>query len=317
MTQAKLSEIRNLDDLARVAGMRPERIEAYANSTDQKSFYDELHIPKRKKKNGITQHRIVFSAAQAWLSDLHRTVAMLVSNSVNFGDHVHGFIGGRSIRTNAQAHLAAVKLIHADIKNFFDEIDIKKVETALLSLGTTSIVAQLLSRACTIDGRLRQGTRCSPVLANLVCIHLDDDFLRLAENSQSVYTRYADDITFSGDEVPEAAAVVQILLNHGFDLKAGSCFSQFKGRSQFVTGLNIADAERPRLQKRLKRRLRLNAYYASRNSLQQHIENSKIPTWTPWQLQGMWWFAAGIEKEFIEKLEDRFPFAWKWDEDQS
>jgi RNA-directed DNA polymerase len=317
MTTAKLSEIRDLEFLARIAGMEPDRIRAYADSADQKSYYQEIHIPKKAKRHGPDQHRVVFSARPAWLSDLHRTVAMLISNSVEFGEHVHGFVSGRSIRTNAQVHLAAPVLLHADIKNFFDEINVGQVERSLLSLGAASIVAKLIARACTIDGRLRQGTRCSPMLANLVCTHLDSDFLQLANAARARYTRYADDVTFSGERVPEAEAVVSILSNHGFILKPGSCFVQYKGRSQFVTGLNIADNERPRLQKRLKRRLRLNAYYASRHSLQQHYENSNAPTWKPWQLRGMWWFAAGIEREFVQNLEAKFPFKWEWDEDQT
>jgi RNA-directed DNA polymerase len=317
MTTAKLSEIRNIGDVGRIAGMELDRITAYVQSENQKSYYQEIHIPKKSTKQRPTQHRIVYSASHAWLSDLHRTVGMLVSNSVDFGPHVQGFVSGRSIRTNAQAHLAAATVLHADIKNFFDEITVDQVESSLLSLGAVSVVAHLLAKACTIDGRLRQGTRCSPMLANLVCRHLDDDFIVLAKNSGAVYTRYADDVAFSGEQVPEPAAVIRILSKHGFVLKPNSCFSQFKGRSQFVTGLNVADEKRPRLQKRLKRRLRLNAYYASRHTLQLHFENSKVPTWTPWQLQGMWWFASGIEREFIDKLEEKFPFDWKWDEVQA
>jgi RNA-directed DNA polymerase len=316
MTTAKLSEIRNVGDLARIAGMGLERVDAYVLSEDQKSYYQEIQIPKKSKKHGLIQHRIVYSAKHAWLADLHRTVGMLVNNSVDFGGHVQGFVSGRSIRTNAEAHLAAARLLHADIKNFFDEITVDHVESSLLTLGAASVVGRLLAKACTIDGRLRQGTRCSPMLANLVCRHLDEDFLMLARNSGAVYTRYADDVTFSGEKVPEPAAVIGILSKHGFVLKPDSCFLQFKGRSQFVTGLNIADEERPRLQRRLKRRLRLNAYYASRHTLQQHYENSKVATWTPWQLQGMWWFASGIEKEFIDKLKEKFPFKWEWDEVQ-
>lgn len=317
MTTAKFSEVRNVGDLGRVAGMDLARIQAYVQSEDQSSYYQEIRIPKKSKKAGATQYRVVYSAKHAWLSELHRTVSMLISNSIDYGAHVQGFVAGRSIRTNAQAHLAAVKLLHADIKSFFDEITIEQVESSLLSLGGDPAICRMLAKACTIDGRLRQGTRCSPVLANLVCRHLDADFLLLAKISGAVYTRYADDVTFSGNEVPDPAAVVRILSKHGFTLRPNSCFLQFKGRSQFVTGLNIADKERPRLQRRLKRQLRLNAYYASRFTLQQHFENSKLQSWKPWQLQGMWWFASGIEKDFVEKLEGKFPFEWKWDENQN
>lgn len=316
MTRAKLSDLRNVDDLALVAGMALERIQAYAGSPSQKSYYQELHVPKKSRKAGAAQHRVVFSAKNSWLADLHRTVAMLASNSVQFGEHVQGFVSGRSIRTNAQKHLAPATILHADIKNFFDEINVDQVESSLLSLGTAAEVARLIAHACTIDGLLRQGTRCSPVLANLVCRHLDEDFLSLARVTGANYTRYADDIAFSGEMVPERAAVIAILSKHGFVLKPGSCFLQFKGRSQFVTGLNVADKQQPRLQRRLKRRLRLNAYYASRHTLQGHFDNSKAAQWAPWQLRGMWWFAAGIEREFIEKLEEKFPFKWEWAEDQ-
>ena len=64
--------------------------------------------------------------------------------------------------------------------------------------------------------------RCSPAVANLVCRQLDVDLLLLAGTTQSIYTRYADDLVFSGDTVPDSSAVANIVERHGFALRDGA-----------------------------------------------------------------------------------------------
>jgi hypothetical protein len=318
MTTAKLHDLKSIDDIARACGVEPYLVTTYANSSDQKGYYLPLKIAKHgKRRKG--EFRIVFPALQAWLSGFHRSVSMIVVNSTTFGDHVQGFLKGRSTRTNAKQHLAANVLLHADIKNFFDAITTQHVRDAFVTEGMSLPVADFLARACTIDGLLRQGTRCSPVIANLVCYPLDQALLRLASSHGGcVYTRYADDITFSGNKVPPDESVRQVLASCGFVLRDDKCFRQFKGRCQFVTGLTVADKDAPRLPRALKQRLRQTMYYIEKFGIAEHFDrigSTDVMNEVAW-LSGMLKYAASIEPKLVRPWQEILDAAWQvggWD----
>jgi hypothetical protein len=302
MTQTKLKDLESLDDVARACGNEGDFIKAYSNSENQKSFYQALKLRKRgRRRKG--EFRIVFAAREARLAAFHRAMSMIVTNSTVFGEHVQGFRKKRSTRTNAEKHLAAGVLLHADIKGFFDAITTEQVKDALVAEGTAVIMADVLSKACTIDGLLRQGTRCSPTIANLVCFNMDQSFLRLARSHNCVYTRYADDLTFSGDQVPSDDSVKEILESCGFKLRDDKCYRQYKGRRQYVTGLTVADPNRPRLPKRLKRRLRLVMYYIEKHGLADHWTRVGVDdaireeAW----ISGMLKYAGSIEPQLVNQ----------------
>jgi len=304
MTTAKLKDLKSLDDVARACGIERDFIEAYSNSNNQKSFFNTLKLPKRgRRRQG--EYRIVFEAREQRLAALHHSVSMIVINSAVFGEHIQGFLKNRSTKTNAKKHLAANVLLHADIKGFFDAITIVQVRDAFVTEGAAVQIADMLSKACTIDGLLRQGTRCSPTIANLVCFDMDQSFLRLARSHNNVYTRYADDLTFSGDQVPSDESVKEILESRGFMLRDGKCCRQYRGRSQYVTGLTIADPSRPRLPIRLKRHLRLMMYYIKKHGLADHwkrvgVDDAKREE--AW-LAGMLKYARSIEPQLVSQWE--------------
>lgn len=308
MTAAKLTQLHDLDGLARATGVSSECILLYADSVKQAYHYKLLSIPKRgRKRRG--EYRSVYKSLNNELSQLHRSVAMIVVNSCEFKDHVQGFVKRRSIGTNARLHLGAKLLLHADITNFFDTITTKQVTLALVSFGAQPKIADILARSCTIDGFLRQGTRCSPALANLVCDKLDREMLSLAESCKSTYSRYADDITFSGENIPTSDAVEFILKNNEFLIRDGRCYIQKQGRSQFVTGLTIADEVQPRLPRLLKRRLRLILHYINKYGDEAHFSHkaNKSVVTSLSQLMGMLSFVHSIEPELAKKLRKMLP----------
>ncbi|WP_081077959.1 reverse transcriptase family protein [Burkholderia pseudomultivorans] len=307
MTQSRLSEIRDIGDLARATGIPKDFIAAYANSQAQSDAYSVVLIPKKgRKRRG--HFRATFSANQEWLSQLHRGVAMIVLNSVDFGEHVQGFIKKRSIRTNAEHHLGAKQLLHADISNFFDSITTNQITQNLITVGAAPEAASLIAKSCTIDGLLRQGTRCSPILANLVCRSLDADMISLAQSIGAKYTRYADDLTFSGDQTPSSDSVDAIITQHGFTLRDGRCYLQQKGHRQYVTGLTVADTAQPHLPKRLKSRLRLVMHYIERNGVRAHFAHDcKRPiARNANELWGMLRFAKSIEPDLASTWLDQW-----------
>lgn len=307
MPIARFANLRDIDDVATAVGVPAASIASYADATLQALAYVKLKIPKLGRRRA-GQFRVVHKARHDWLSGLHRSVAIMVTKSTAFAEHVQGFVQHRSILTNAQRHLGARLVLHADIQGFFDAITVAQVKRGFISLGANEEVAHLLARVCTIDGNLRQGTRCSPVLANLVCMELDVALLALATSHGSTYTRYADDLTFSGDSVPSSDAVKAVLKQHGFELRDGRCYVQRRGHGQFVTGLHVGDSLRPRLPRRLKRRLRLVLHCIDKFGTDAHFAHAarRPVVKDHLGLEGMLRYVQSIERALALKLRAKF-----------
>ncbi len=132
----------------------------------------------------------------------------------------HGFVAGRSIRTNAQPHVGQRVILKLDLENFYPSVSINRVVAIFRSLGYCREAAIWLGRLTTtslpaamhrhgesnadlapyLGRRLPQGAPTSPALANLSAFSLDLRLAGLARSFGANYTRYADDLTFSGDE---------------------------------------------------------------------------------------------------------------------
>jgi S1-C subfamily serine protease len=115
---------------------------------------------------------------------------------------VHGFVPERSVKTNAEAHGRRGFVVNLDLKDFFPTITEKRTIGLLRSLGVDKRVAEIVARLCCHMGQLPQGAPTSPVLSNMICYRLDTDLLLVAKTSRAIYTRYADDITFSSYQPP-------------------------------------------------------------------------------------------------------------------
>ncbi len=126
-----------------------------------------------------------------------------ILSQVPVSEHCHGFVSGRSIVTNASQHCAKSLVINVDLTSFFHAVTFQRVRGILLPLGCSMKEANRIAAICTItrpDGRyLPQGACTSPSLANLAARNLDSRLHGLASSLGMVYTRYADDMTFSGN----------------------------------------------------------------------------------------------------------------------
>jgi len=151
------------------------------------------------KRNG--NPRIIHEPRKA-LKDLQRKIlSFLESIAGPPKSSVHGFVKSRSIVTNAKKHLEKRPhhILNIDLENFFPTITFFRVRGVLLKapFNFSYSVATVLAHACTYHNSLPQGAPTSPFFSNLVCRSLDRDLASLARRHRTVYTRYADDITFS------------------------------------------------------------------------------------------------------------------------
>ena len=266
----QFSAIRNMKDLARNLGTSVDDIRRFTETADQGQFYERKMIPKKgRKRRG--QFRTVYKAQQD-LGVIQKNISTAITTQVTFPEYVQGFVHKRSIVTNARIHLSQKLLLHADIRDFFESIKTSQVAKSFESLGCRKEIAYVFSKLCTLNGFLPQGSSASPALANLACRCLDIDLKILADAHKCRFSRYGDDITFSGDSLPPQESVEALLSEHDYELRDGKCRIQRRGRSQYVTGLTTFDDERPRISRRIKKRLRLELYYVEHFGLTDHLD---------------------------------------------
>jgi len=247
--------ITSLGELATWLRLTPGELAWFANP-----FADPLHRNRRrgdsplhhytytvlpKRSGGI---RLLESPKQH-LKLLQRQILNEILNNIPSHPAAHGFVRGRSIRTFTAPHAHQAVVLRMDIQDFFPSIVTARVQAFFRTAGYPDAVATALAGICTnsvpasvwtphrltlgveqtFDLRklyarrhLPQGSPASPALANLCAYRLDCRLAGLAQAAGATYTRYADDLAFSGGEEfarnpqPFADRVAAILLEEGF-----------------------------------------------------------------------------------------------------
>lgn len=154
----------------------------------------------------------------------------------------HGFIPGRSAVTHAKNHLHKRVIIKCDIEDFFGSTTGSMVSRALTNCGLDKAVVKDICDICMLNNALPQGAPTSPLLSNLAFLELDKRLSGLAKKYRAVYSRYADDMCFSGNDpqlntiLPQVKYVVE---NCGYKLKDSKSRVLRHNRSQIVTGVVV------------------------------------------------------------------------------
>ncbi len=180
----------------------------------------------------------------------------------------HGFVPGRSILTNATCHVGQAWVIVFDLKDFFPSVTRAQVDEGIRTIPRlTEVDYDVLGRLLTKNGVLPQGAPTSPYMANLVFKSADNALGCLADDAGLRYTRYADDLTFSGPYVPAKffVAVREVVCSHGFRLNDRKTRRMGRHTRQAVTGLVVN--ERVQLPRPLRRWLRVVRHDVSRRSI--------------------------------------------------
>jgi len=249
--------------------------------------YEEFTIPKR------SGGRRTILAPCPQLKQLQRRILRRLLGRLRAHPAATGFERGRSIVTNAAPHVGAAVVVRMDIHDFFPSTATHRVRAYLTGIGWSSEAVYLLLRWTTCDGGLPQGAPTSPRLSNLVNYLMDARLAGLAARLGAVYTRYADDITFSFGADDRCAAAVavratkRIVDDYGYRLHLKQKLSvRRRHQSQRVTGLIVN--ERVALPRESRRRLR---------AIRHHIETDRPATLTPRQLAGWDALSRMIEEQ--------------------
>lgn len=189
-------------------------------------------------------------------------------------DCVHGFVKSKSIVSNAKCHIGKSQIGCIDIQDFFPSIDDKMVERVFCDMGYSDKIAKELCRICTYESILPQGAPTSPMLANIVLASLDNEMQQYAEQYDLSYSRYADDLTISGncDIDVHVEAMINKVERLGFSVNKEKTHIMKDPHRKMVTGLVVADIVK--VPKRYKRTFRQEIYYCKKWGINQHLKNT-------------------------------------------
>jgi retron-type reverse transcriptase len=264
----KLPVIFNFEHLSRLTGIRRGKLAAMVYKTER--FYRHFRIPKRSGEwRDIDAPTLILKDCQRWiLREILERVAV--------SDCAHGFVKGRSIVTNASLHSGRPLVINIDVEDFFPSIGWSKVFNLFRSLGYSKKVCFYLTALTTLRDAMPQGAPTSPALSNLIVKHLDSRFAGLAKRQGFQYSRYADDMTFSGDGSPASIVPIvrQIVEEEGFHLNESKVRIMRSHKRQEVTGLVVNGT--PSVRRSHVRWLRQQIYYLRKfgvNDCKHHTEN--------------------------------------------
>jgi len=275
-------------------------------------------IPKKNRKRG---YRTVWepSAAKLEYKGLARRLETFfhVAMAGYPHDAVFGYRQGRNIRENAAAHAGHAELLTVDLQNFFPSISTDRVRQLFEALEIVPEVAELLAHFVTIGGGLPLGLPTSPVISNAITLPLDIACSALAEEAGATYTRYADDLSFSGDAgLPDLGRIRAAVEAQGFRLAEEKTRRSKRGQAHYVTGLSISDRVRPHVPRTGKHRLRQELYYAEKFGLVDHfrhrgINDGRVIQEQVNRLDGMVRFVAHHEPTLAGRLKTRWRAALK------
>lgn len=297
--------LRGMADLAAFLSCDPAQIASLCPS-ERAEFFEVHQIPKRGRGGG---NREVWEVTDETIADIYRGLSRRLAEFLRGFQPpfphpaAHGYVAGRSTRTNAEVHIGASVILRADIKQFFRSIGFARVQRSLEQAGLSPAAAAALSSIVTFEDHLPLGLPTSPVLANLVCAELDSRLSNLRPGLR--YTRYADDLAFSGPELPDRVEIEAVLINAGFAVAEEKWVVARAGRGLHVTGLSLEDRKRPRVPREMKRRVRQDLHHARTHGLAEHIGRRNYSSLQAGvnRIHGTIQYIRGIEREVGDRLQ--------------
>lgn len=270
--------ITQIAELAEFLGLSPGELDWFADVQGRARRSPDgplrhYRILWRRKRSGEVR---VIEVPKARLKAIQRRLLDAIVSRIPPHDAAHGFRMGRSVQSFAAPHVGRPIVLKLDLRDFFTTVHRARVQAIFRTAGYPEPVALALAGLCVSrvptdawndpscpvrDGspelwRLRklldlphlpQGAPTSPALANLAAFRLDARLAGLARSAGSVYTRYADDLAFSGDEEFARKAerfadhVGAIALEEQFEVNPRKTRIMRRGTRQRLAGLVVND----------------------------------------------------------------------------
>ncbi|MFG2800284.1 reverse transcriptase family protein [Streptomyces pseudovenezuelae] len=272
------------------------------------------------------------------LMDIQRWLLSNIFERVRPHRASYAYQQGRSAVQCAKRHLGATWLLKFDLHDFFHSVGEPAVYRILRSVGYNALISFEIARICTrlpegearaftrskyptiesysglAAGFLPQGAPTSGAIANLTAYELDDRLSEVADRYDLVYTRYADDMTFSTMRHLNRTIVTQCIA----DVTKAVHQSHFRvhrkktrvvppGARKLVLGL-LVDGDRLRIPVRARQRLEAHVRGAAIFGLSAHIEHARYSSLGGFvrHVDGLLRYAQGVDRDWAGRLVQRW-----------
>ncbi len=265
---------------------------------NQNCFYTAFKI---RKKNGRFRELNIPSYE---LKKIQRWILDKILYNMPISKSAFGFVKEKSIVDNARLHLNRDFVMNLDIKDFFPSIGFKQVFDLFYSLGYTKEVSFILTKICTFNNKLPQGSPASPFISNLICRNLDLRLNMLAISLNAQYSRYADDISFSSSYnlkklIPLISTIIK---DEGFEINGDKTRILQRNQSMNVTGI-IVNGKELKVKNNYKKEIFKEIYFCKKFGVISHLERTNnVRKFYKEHLYGKAYFIKMIELETGYKI---------------
>ncbi len=264
--------ILNTFHFSNLVGIKWRILKNMINNTDK--YYYNFDI---SKKSGGKR---TINVPNTSLDLCQRFIKEKILDNIKIHPSAHGFVNNKSIITNAKIHLNNEMILNIDLKNFFPSISRKKVYYIFNKMcGYDNNLSHCLTNLVMYNNGLPQGACTSPIISNIVSFKLDLRLKKLSEKLNLHYSRYADDITFSGEKSVIndrlLSIVKKIIYECGYTINDKKTrFESSYGRQE-VTGL-IVNNGKVAIPKRYLKKIRQDLYYIKKFGIEEHKKRNNI-----------------------------------------
>lgn len=243
----------------------------YGLSNNLEKHYRNVFIPK---SDGSKRK---LSVPDVILKRVQRSIADNILTQYPVSKYAKAYKPGSSVQRNARYHIKKKKLLKLDIEGFFDGIMYSQVKNIVFCEQKFSEpISILLTILCYYKESLPQGAPTSPAVTNILMYDFDETVGAFCNKKKIAYTRYCDDMTFSGDfDEREIIDFVKHELGKlGLFLKKRKTAVIPASKRQTVTGIVVN--EKLNITKEYKKNIRQEMYYIKKFGFDDHINKCGI-----------------------------------------
>ncbi|MBR3283083.1 MAG: RNA-directed DNA polymerase [Ruminococcus sp.] len=243
----------------------------------RRSKYENYHMVVIH--HGIVHKKRMLSVPNAFLKTVQRRILDQYLYQLEESEYSTAYCKGKSLLDNASPHVGKECVLKLDISHFFDSIDDDMVYLVMKRLGLSVPATALLTHLCTYRAKLPQGAPTSPYIANLAMKQFDEKLGRWCSERNIAYTRYCDDMTFSGSKaaIRESRIISKVrsmMYRMGFMLNDKKTVFISSSQQQRVTGIVVN--EKPVLSRTQRRAIRQEVYYCQKYGAAKSIKRRKL-----------------------------------------
>lgn len=243
----------------------------YTLSNNIEKNYKKYEISKR---NG--GKRVIYEPNYV-LKKVQRNILDNVLSGFKVSKYAMAYVIGKSVKDNANMHVNKKVILKLDIKDFFNNISFMDIyNKVFLEEYFPKQVRTVLTYLCMYNEFLPQGAPTSSYISNLIMRDFDEKIGLFCESNDISYTRYSDDMTFSGDFNVKMVIfkVKDELKKMGMQLNYDKIHVIHNNMSQQVTGITVN--EKPQVLRVKRRKIRQEVYYIKKYGLYSHLKRINV-----------------------------------------